>query len=145
MLHLPRFIKRFIRKHSRPKNPQFALEKRSKISLLYAFITWNLLGLVVYKIHKKRKEEAVAEDVSDGRYFADLLGMKNVKLMRFSGVTKVGEWDLEEEKKIHGKYLTETELKELGKQQQQLREDQGEQQKQREGWSTKEEFDAERL
>lgn len=93
---MPKFIRRIVRRHTNQIPEVRALSMRRKLSYGYAFIAWNLFGLVAYMIYTGRIKKTDS-DLSQAREFAKLLKKENVVLYRIEGVTPVGRFDLDEE------------------------------------------------
>jgi len=106
---MPMWLRRMVRRRVSEIPVDKALDLKSKTSLAYAFIAWNLFGLIGYKVYKG--EIGVAEGphdhLSQARQFAKLLKMENSVLVRVEGLTPVGTYDLREEFKNNESNSTE--------------------------------------
>lgn len=99
LFRMPRFIRRFIRRRTAHMSPDRALDLKSKISLLYAFVAWNMCGFIGYQIYAGRwtKIESEDDNLSQGRQFVKMLHLENVTLHRMKGLTYIDSCDLNEE------------------------------------------------
>lgn len=50
-----RWLRRFVRKHTKPMSLDTAARNKQRLSLLYMFFAWNAVGFVTYSIFTKGK------------------------------------------------------------------------------------------
>lgn len=53
IFRLPRFLRRFLRRHMTPMTEESAWSTKDKLAIAYAFIAWNAAGLALYQIFGK--------------------------------------------------------------------------------------------
>jgi len=120
MIRPPRFLRKLLQsKTKKPKSWEFAMKRREQWAVFYALgsTLWltGLVGLFYYREREKRMEGA-PEGLSSARAVARAIGAENATVVRYRGFTKVGEYNLAEEKATYGRLLTESELLELERQ-----------------------------
>lgn len=95
---------KFVRKRTKPIDEHTAVLWKRRLSIAYGLFAWNAIGLVIYSAYKgkadwanyyglKTDEEAATPP---GQAWANTLGIKNAKVYRISGFTKVDEYDIVE-------------------------------------------------
>ncbi|KAJ0173623.1 hypothetical protein K1T71_010772 [Dendrolimus kikuchii] len=99
---------RFVRKRTKPIPGDVALLWKRRLSLAYGFFAWNAFGFVIYSFYKGKadwaqyyglkSEEEVA--MRPGQSWANTLGIKNAKVYRISGISKVDEYDIVDGKMV---------------------------------------------
>ncbi|XP_022121324.1 uncharacterized protein LOC110997466 [Pieris rapae] len=98
----------FIRKRTKPIPEDYAVLWKKRLSLLYGFLAWNAFGLVVYSIYQGKSDWAhyyglksdEDKNMSPGHSWANTLGIKNAKVIRISGLSKVDEYDIVDGKEV---------------------------------------------
>lgn len=112
VLGIRRWIRRVIRRTTKPIPIDRAEYWKQKLSLVYMLLGWNAFGLTLYYIFTGRGDWAhyyglktdEEKNKRPGEYYAEMLGMKNVRIITVDGFKKVGEYeykgeDTEEDKK----------------------------------------------
>ncbi|CAD0203916.1 unnamed protein product [Chrysodeixis includens] len=93
---------RFVRKRTKPIAEDTALFWKRRLSIAYGLIAWNAFGLVLYSAYKGKADWAYYHGLkseeehnkSPGLAWANTLGIKNAKVYKISGLTKVDEYDI---------------------------------------------------
>ncbi|CAK1550542.1 unnamed protein product [Leptosia nina] len=99
---------RFIRKRTKPIPEDQAKKWKTRLSLAYGFFAWNAFGLMIYSIYKGKADWAhyyglKSDDekaMSPAHAWANTLGIKNAKVIRISGMSKVDEYDIIEGEEV---------------------------------------------
>ncbi|KAB7502232.1 hypothetical protein Anas_13007 [Armadillidium nasatum] len=84
---LPRFARRFIRRHTEQIPLLKSIDAHKKLSILYSIITWNLFGYLIYKLIKKNLLKG-----TEGWWEGNVYGMdkvKNIQTYRVDGFNLV--------------------------------------------------------
>ncbi|CAG9565479.1 unnamed protein product [Danaus chrysippus] len=110
----------YIRRKTKPIPGDVAVLWKRRLSYAYGFLAWNAFGLLIYSIYNgkadwahyyglKTDEEA---KMSPALGWANTLGIKNAKVYRISGLTKVDEYDIVEgeKKTVQEKQINSEEL-----------------------------------
>ncbi|CAH2094616.1 unnamed protein product [Euphydryas editha] len=117
MIH--KWLHKIIRRRTKPIPEDVAVLWKRRLSLAYGFLAWNAFGLLVYSIyqgkadwahyHGLKSDEEMA--MPPARAWANTLGIKNAKVYKISGLTKVDEYDIVEgEVRLNNEQNKEEEL-----------------------------------
>lgn len=95
---------KFVRKRTKPIPGDVALIWKRRLSLAYGFFAWNAFGLVIYSFYHGKADWAHYHGLKTdeeramppGQAWANTLGIKNAKVYRISGFSKVDEYDIVE-------------------------------------------------
>ncbi|XP_059616347.1 uncharacterized protein LOC132261520 [Phlebotomus argentipes] len=97
------WLRRLIRRNTRPIAHNTAETWRNRLSLTYMFLAWNAMGVVCYAIYNGKldwakyhglKEEN--EHLTQAERFAHTLNAKNATIIRFSGGKKIEQFKVGE-------------------------------------------------
>ncbi|KAJ8673185.1 hypothetical protein QAD02_004447 [Eretmocerus hayati] len=82
-------LRRWVRKRTPPIEPTVARAWKLRLSFIYAIIGWQAFALAVYQFfnYNAPKNQGSID-------YAKLLGVKNATVVRFSGLTKVDEYEI---------------------------------------------------
>ncbi|KOB65743.1 Uncharacterized protein OBRU01_22626 [Operophtera brumata] len=95
---------RFVRKRTRPIPEDVAVLWKRRLSIAYGLLAWNAFGIVAYSAYKGKADWAHYYGIKtdDERTqkpalaWANTLGIKNAKVVKLSGLHKVGEYEIVE-------------------------------------------------
>ncbi|KAL7640420.1 UNVERIFIED_CONTAM: hypothetical protein RMT77_008695 [Armadillidium vulgare] len=87
---LPRFAKRFIRRHTEQIPLLKSISVHKKISIFYSIITWNLFGYLIYKLIKNKDLQKGTEEKRwwEGNVYG-MDKVKNIQTYRIDGFSLV--------------------------------------------------------
>lgn len=95
-----KWLRRFVRKHTKPISLDTAARNKQRLSLLYMFFAWNAVGFIAYSIMTKGKSNwAVFHNLeeqteSPAQNYAKLLKIDNARVIRFSGLKKEEDYEI---------------------------------------------------
>ncbi|XP_028159602.1 uncharacterized protein LOC135080865 [Ostrinia nubilalis] len=109
----------FVRRRTKPIPADTALLWKRRLSVAYAVFAWNAFGLVVYSFYQGKADWAhyyglktdEEHSTPPGQAWAKTLGIKNAKVYKISGFTKVGEYDIVEGEAAQSDQKNEPETK----------------------------------
>jgi len=96
-----KWLRRFIRKNTRPVPFATAGMWKQRLSIGYAFLAWNAFGFVMYAIYTGRsdwaKELKTPEELamSPAQSFARQFKMEKAKVIRLSGISVVNQFEID--------------------------------------------------
>uniref|UniRef100_A0A1L8DC66 Uncharacterized protein n=1 Tax=Nyssomyia neivai TaxID=330878 RepID=A0A1L8DC66_9DIPT len=98
------WVRRYIRRNTKPIPFVTAETWKNRLSLGYAFLAWNAFGFVCYAMYKGKTDWAKYHGVQDedadltqAQKFVKRLGVENATVMHYSGFTKTKEYKVEKE------------------------------------------------
>ncbi|NP_001136352.1 uncharacterized protein LOC100233151 [Nasonia vitripennis] len=83
------WLRHYIRQRTLPIKPEVAWKWKTKLSIIYAFIGWQLLGAAMYTILKQN-----TPDNPTSSDYAKLLGVTEAHVIKITGTKKTDEYDL---------------------------------------------------
>ncbi|XP_055682813.1 uncharacterized protein LOC129789786 [Lutzomyia longipalpis] len=99
------WLRRFVRRNTRPIPLNTAETWRNRLSLGYMFLAWNAFGFVCYAIYNGKLDWAKSHGIKDehdnlsqAQRFAKALKVENATVLHYSGFRKTGEFKIEKEK-----------------------------------------------
>ncbi|KAL0819644.1 hypothetical protein ABMA28_007716 [Loxostege sticticalis] len=95
---------RFVRRRTKPIPADTAITWKRRLSIAYGIAAWNAFGLVIYSMYQGKADWAhyyglktdEEHSTPPAQAWANVLGIKNAKVYKISGFTKVGEYDIVE-------------------------------------------------
>ncbi|XP_063228144.1 uncharacterized protein LOC134534070 isoform X2 [Bacillus rossius redtenbacheri] len=99
-----RWWNRIMRRHTRPISAEKAVNWKQRLSLIYAFISFNAFGVVVYMMGTGRRDLAEYQGLKSeeemkltpGQLWAKNLNIQNATVFRMSGLRKTAEFAIRE-------------------------------------------------
>ncbi|XP_046971475.1 uncharacterized protein LOC124538448 [Vanessa cardui] len=99
---------RIIRRRTKPIPEDVAILWKRRLSLAYGFIAWNAFGVLLYNIYQGKADWAhyhglksdEEKAIPPARAWANTLGIKNAKVYKIAGLTKVDEYDIVEGEEV---------------------------------------------
>uniref|UniRef100_A0A0K8TQ00 Putative conserved plasma membrane protein n=1 Tax=Tabanus bromius TaxID=304241 RepID=A0A0K8TQ00_TABBR len=91
-----KWLRRFVRKRTNPIPHDRAHFWKEKLSLWYMIVAWNALGYIGYLVYTGQKKLVNDDEGQEtaGQRYAKMLKVDKGKIIRFEGVQKVSELDL---------------------------------------------------
>lgn len=91
-------MRKFLEQWFNIKNKHDAMHFRRKLSIIYAFVTWNLLGVMFYVLMKDK----IPEDPKERRQAYGLLtgASQNMHVYQVSGMTLTNQFDVAHKAKV---------------------------------------------
>lgn len=112
------WLRRFVRRHTRPMPLDTAARNKQRLSILYMFFAWNAVGFIAYSaltkgktnwavFHKLEEEQDSPgmfihqqldfrlTDLVSAQSYAKLLKIDNARVIRISGIRKEDEYEIE--------------------------------------------------
>ncbi|KAL4715065.1 hypothetical protein ACJJTC_014412 [Scirpophaga incertulas] len=99
-----KWLHSFVRSRTKPIPEDIALQWKKRLGIIYGLIAWNAFGFVVYSIYKGKADWAhyyglksdEEKATRSGIAWANTLGIKNAKVYRIAGLTKVDDYEIVE-------------------------------------------------
>ncbi|XP_023935900.1 uncharacterized protein LOC112044319 [Bicyclus anynana] len=106
-----RWLHKYIRRNTKPIPGDVAVLWKRRLSIAYAVLAWNAFGLFVYSLYQGKADWAhyyglksdEEHSMPPARAWANTLGIKNAKVVRISGFTKVDEYDIVDGEEVRKK------------------------------------------
>ncbi|VVC91493.1 uncharacterized protein LOC126972576 [Leptidea sinapis] len=107
----------FIRKRTKPIPEDTAVVWKKRLSIAYGLLTWNAFGLMIYSISQGKADWAhyyglksdEEKAISPAKSWTQILGIKNAKVYRISGLTKTDEYEIIDGEEVRKPDIKETE------------------------------------
>ncbi|GAB0088269.1 uncharacterized protein DMENIID0001_026640 [Sergentomyia squamirostris] len=99
-----RWLRRYVRRNTRPIPMTTAEKWKDRLSLGYMFLAWNAFGVVCYAIYKGKVDWVKYHGIKDehehlapAQRFAKLLNVENATVIKYSGFHKTEEYKLQKQ------------------------------------------------